>query len=201
MNTRERLLVSAAELIDENGVHEVGLDVILREAGISKTTFYKYYASKDDLAVAAVEYRAQTTLEKIHANLKLSGGLSLEDDLANFFGSWDCALFNSAMEGCIFLKVCSEYPNPNHAMHKAGRTFPLAMEKLLHDLLLSYEVVNPKLATDKLMMILQGYASYKFVNKHTDLRPVAEFMIRQAALMLGTKEQWNKAANTIKALR
>ncbi len=200
MNTRERLMKTAADLIDQNGVHEVGLDVILRDAGISKTTFYKYFASKDALAVSAVEYRAQTTLAKIKANLKRSDGSSLEEDLANFFSSWDCALFNSDMEGCIFLKVCSEYPNPNDAMHKAGQIFPLAIEELLHDLLLSYQVVNPKLATDKLMMILQGYASYKFVNKHADLRPVAEFMLRQAALMLGTKKQWKKAASTINAL-
>jgi len=200
MDTRERLMAAAASLIDKFGIHDVGLDVILREANVSKTTFYKYFASKDELACAAIEHRAQAALASIKSTLEISSGSSLEEDLAEFFRAWDDALFASDLEGCIFLKVCSEYPNPNNAMHQAGQIFPLAIEKRIHDLLESYQVVNPKLATDKLMMILQGYASYKFVNKHDDLRSVAEFMIRRAASLLGTKEKWIQATNRIGAL-
>ncbi len=200
METRERLMISAAELIDENGVHEVGLDVILREAGISKTTFYKYFASKDELAAAAVEYRAHRALEELEAHLSQDKGLSLEDDLVRLFLEWDGVLFKSALEGCLFFKVCSEYPNPNNAMHRAGQIFPLAMEKMLHGLLVSHNVVDAKLATDKLMMILQGYASYKFINKHADVRSTAEFMIRSTAKLITKEDSWGRVTAEIKAL-
>ena len=200
MDTRERLMTSAADLIDENGVHEVGLDVILREAGISKTTFYKYYASKDELAAAAIEYRAHKAMEKLRTHVDQNVGATLEDDLACLFREWDAVLFKSALEGCIFVKVCSEYPNPNDAMHRAGQVFPLAMETLLHDMLVSHNVANPKLATDKLMIILQGYASYKFINKHADVRSTTEFMIRRTAQLIVEEVNWGQATKSIRAL-
>jgi|GEM_PF-3027951 len=199
MDTRERLMAAAGNLVDQFGVHDVGLDVILREANVSKTTFYKYFASKDELAVAAVENCGQTAVAKIKSKLEIGGGSSLEEALVEFFYAWDDALFSSELEGCLFFKVCSEYPNPNDAMHQAGQTFPLAIETIISDLLASHQVGNPKLATDTLMMILHGYASYKFINKHHDLRSVAEFMIRRTAALLGTKDKWIEATNRIGA--
>jgi len=176
------------------------LDVILREAGISKTTFYKYFASKDELAAAAVEYHAQQAIEKLEAHLKRDRGGELEDELVRLFWEWDGVLFKSELDGCLFFKVCSEYPNPNDAMHRAGQIFPLAMEKMLHGLLDSYDVVDAKLATDKLMMILQGYASYKFINKHADVRSTAEFMIRSTAKLIAKEDSWGRVTAEIKAL-
>ena len=40
-------------------VGPVGLDRVLATAGVTKTTFYKHFESRDDLMVAAVERRDQ----------------------------------------------------------------------------------------------------------------------------------------------
>ena len=54
---RERLVGAAIELFYRNGFAAVGIDQVLEEAGVTKTTFYKHFESKDDLMVAAVQRR------------------------------------------------------------------------------------------------------------------------------------------------
>src|SRR5262245_19768293 len=56
-NARDRLLDKAIDLFYARGFHAVGLDQIIESTGVTKTTFYKHFESKDDLIVAAIYRR------------------------------------------------------------------------------------------------------------------------------------------------
>src|SRR5439155_11061827 len=62
-NARERLIDHAIDLFYSHGFNAVGLDQVLAAAGVTKTTFYKYFQSKDDLMVAAVQRRDAWEME------------------------------------------------------------------------------------------------------------------------------------------
>ena len=49
---RDRLVGVAMALFYFHGITPIGLDRILAEAGVSKTTFYKHFETKDDLLIA-----------------------------------------------------------------------------------------------------------------------------------------------------
>ena len=50
VDTRERLIAAGLDLFYQHGFHATALDRILAEVGTTKTTFYKYFESKDELA-------------------------------------------------------------------------------------------------------------------------------------------------------
>lgn len=52
--TRERLLCTAADLIWRSSYHATGVDRICEVAGVKKGSFYHFFASKEDLAIAAL---------------------------------------------------------------------------------------------------------------------------------------------------
>src|SRR5262249_22828384 len=54
---RKRLVAVAVELFYRNGFGAIGVDKVIETAGVTKTTFYKHFESKDDLMVAAVQQR------------------------------------------------------------------------------------------------------------------------------------------------
>ena len=54
LKTRNRLYTTAEALITQYGVDNVSVDRIVEEAGLSKGTFYIYFATKDDLLVSLV---------------------------------------------------------------------------------------------------------------------------------------------------
>ncbi len=55
--TRERILTAATELFYENGYHATGLDKVIRRAGITKGNFYYHFRSKEELAIATLEWQ------------------------------------------------------------------------------------------------------------------------------------------------
>src|SRR3954469_20302171 len=54
---RDRLLSAAVNLFYRRGFGAVGIDQVIAAAGVTKTTFYKHFESKDDLMVAAVRQK------------------------------------------------------------------------------------------------------------------------------------------------
>lgn len=55
-STRQRLIEAAHLIFYRHGFQGVGLDRILAEVGVTKTTFYKYFGSKDDLIVEVLRH-------------------------------------------------------------------------------------------------------------------------------------------------
>src|ERR1044071_923071 len=52
---RERIVEAASRLFRDKGLDGVGVDAIMREAGLTHGGFYGHFASKDALAAEAVE--------------------------------------------------------------------------------------------------------------------------------------------------
>lgn len=49
---RARLLEAASRLFYEEGIHSVGIDRIIAEAGVTRATMYKQFAGKENLVLA-----------------------------------------------------------------------------------------------------------------------------------------------------
>jgi TetR/AcrR family transcriptional regulator, transcriptional repressor for nem operon len=64
--TRQRIVVAAAEVVLQQGVARTTLDDVRAEAGVSSSQIYHYFADKEALVRAVVEYRAQTVVGEIH---------------------------------------------------------------------------------------------------------------------------------------
>src|SRR6266567_1255734 len=64
--TRQRIVTAAADLILQQGVAGTTLDDVRAEAGVSSSQIYHYFADKQALVHAVVDYRAQTVVGAIH---------------------------------------------------------------------------------------------------------------------------------------
>ncbi|WP_156365370.1 TetR/AcrR family transcriptional regulator [Sciscionella sediminilitoris] len=54
---RQRLLEAAHRLFYAHGVHGVGIDTVIEEAGVAKMTLYRNFGSKDELVAAYLAER------------------------------------------------------------------------------------------------------------------------------------------------
>ena len=54
---RERILITAYALFTTYGLSAVGVDRVVAEAGVAKSTLYRHFPSKDDLVVAVLDRR------------------------------------------------------------------------------------------------------------------------------------------------
>src|SRR5215813_4393459 len=64
--TRQKIVTAAADLILQQGVAGTTLDDVRAEAGVSSSQIYHYFADKEALVRAVVDYRAQTVVGETH---------------------------------------------------------------------------------------------------------------------------------------
>lgn len=117
---RERLVAAAVELFYRNGFGAVGIDRVIAAAGVTKTTFYKHFESKDDLMVAAVERRDEWEAQAwSQAVRKLAGNDPVKQVLA-MLDVMDLWFNDPDFHGCMFTNSALEFPNPNDPVHRAA---------------------------------------------------------------------------------
>jgi len=64
-SARERLLAAANELFYNEGVHTVGIDRVIEQAGVAKASLYNTFGSKDELVRAYLEMRHASVAQRI----------------------------------------------------------------------------------------------------------------------------------------
>ena len=87
-DARERIIRTAYELFTRHGLAAVGVDRIVAEANVAKTTLYRHFRSKDDLILAVLERHQQLWLRDwLQPKLVADGASAAERLLAVFDGS------------------------------------------------------------------------------------------------------------------
>jgi AcrR family transcriptional regulator len=100
---RERILLTAHDLFYRAGIRATGVDRLIAESSVTKTTFYRQFASKNDLVLAFLEFRHENWMAWFEARLAEHGGdvNALCPTLSEWFNSPDfrgCAFINSLGE-------------------------------------------------------------------------------------------------------
>lgn len=119
---RERLVATAVEVCYRNGFNAVGIDQILAKAGVTKSTFYKHFESKDDLLLAAIRLRDEWETEAWMRAVRKLVGDDPRLQLTAVFDVLDRWFNDPAFGGCFFINAAAEYPNPHDPIHQAAAT-------------------------------------------------------------------------------
>jgi AcrR family transcriptional regulator len=108
-DARERILTTAYHLFSRRGIRAVGVDEVVREAGVVKATLYRHFPSKDHLVLAFLARREQLwTRDAIEAGARRRA-TTAEGRLLAVFDVLD-ELFHTRTElaSCSFIKVLLE---------------------------------------------------------------------------------------------
>jgi AcrR family transcriptional regulator len=154
--TRERLTDAAARRFYRDGFRNVGLDQVLADVGISKTAFYKHFASKDDLVLAALERKNRWLQETLAQVIRERGGPTPAGQLRCVMDVVDRILADEEFQGCIFVKVAMEFPLPHEPAHRAAAEHKKAIEAVVSDLAARAGAADPGALARELCLIMEG---------------------------------------------
>lgn len=181
---RERLLAAAIELFYRHGFGAVGIDQVIDAAGVTKTTFYKHFDSKDDLMVAAVKRRDEWESIAWHRALREVAGDDPAGQLLAMVDVMDLWFNDPDFRGCMFMNAATEFPNPNDPVHQAAAEFMNRGRELRRNLAQAAGA-DPKAAeifADGYTALLEGALLMRQTQSRNDaaraIRPAAEQLIR-----------------------
>jgi AcrR family transcriptional regulator len=153
--TRQRILDVAGDLFFRNGYRAIGVDTIVKEAGVAKMTLYHYFASKDDLIVAYLEQVNQLFWDWFNAAIEPYAGQPRQQ-LVAVFAALEKLVKSPECYGCAFLVAASEFPELDSPGHRVALAHKRAVRDRLRDLAGQAGARQPDELADQLLLLMDG---------------------------------------------
>ncbi|KQV86608.1 TetR/AcrR family transcriptional regulator [Pelomonas sp. Root1237] len=154
-NVRERLLGVASELFYKNGVRAVGIDLVIEQAGVAKSSLYRHFRTKDDLIVAFLEREDVdfwATWDRVAAENASDAKAELEAHM-RWIGE---RLGRANYRGCPQINVAAEFAEQDHPARGVARAHMQALRSRLTVIAQRLKARAPKVLAAQLALLVNG---------------------------------------------
>jgi AcrR family transcriptional regulator len=169
VSARERILAAASDLFYREGIRAIGVDTVVEQSGVSKTSLYRVFDSKDALisAFAAEKDRLfwawWDDVEEKHAE----DPRALLDALLSGIAK---RIAQPAFRGCPFLNLMTEFPDDNHPGRVIARDNKELMRARLATIVARLGVGDPNRTASQLALLINGAYVTGLIAESGDLR-------------------------------
>ncbi|CAM4302020.1 hypothetical protein F901_01794 [Acinetobacter dispersus] len=134
----------ATTLFGQYGYHAIGIDLIIREAKVSKKTLYHHFPSKENLIIEVLKKRDSDCFSSLSSLLS-------EDNPAieklKLIFEWHDQWFNQeTFTGCLFARAAGEFPDKDEEIHriaiKQKQQLTLTVKKVLEQIVTEEKANN-----------------------------------------------------------
>ena len=161
---RQLIVETAFRLFKTNGFYATGVDLIMREAGVSKRTLYQYFSSKNELVVAVLGFYQAQYQQHIEALLDRQNRspraniLAIFDSSKSWFGDVN-------FHGCLAVNAMGEFAGKDAAIELACQRFKAWELSVFRELASEVDADRGEILAYQLLVLLEGMAALAQVMK------------------------------------
>ena len=152
---RDELVQKALQAFYRNGFHATGMDRLAAETGISKTSMYKHFRTKEDLILAVLRLRDEHFRNWLYRRIEELADTPRQQLLA-MFDALEEWFDESGYKGCMFIKASSEYQEVSHPIHKQSADHKRMLETHMTELAEKAGLANPSVLARQLLLLKEG---------------------------------------------
>jgi AcrR family transcriptional regulator len=171
-SARDRVLRVASALFYEHGIHAVGIDRVIEEAGVAKATLYRHFPTKDDLIAASLEEANRRFWAWLDG--AVARDLYPREALGAIFDAVAKLTASPACLGCAFQMTAAEFPDRSHPGHAIALAHKNAVRARLRELAVTAGASRPDELADGLFLLMDGaFAAARMYGPDNPARDVA----------------------------
>lgn len=152
---RDELVQKALQAFYQNGFHATGMDTLVKETGISKTSMYKHFRTKEDLILAVLRLRDEHFRNWLYRRMEELADTPQEQLIA-MFDALEEWFAEAGYKGCMFIKASSEFQDSSHPIHKQSADHKRLLERHLIDLAEKSGLTDPGTIARQLLLLKEG---------------------------------------------
>lgn len=152
---RSRVLETASELFYREGVRAVGVDMIVAQAGVAKTSLYRHFRTKDDL-IAAFLQREDEDFWRVWDEVAHRNAGNAEAELEAHMGWIGERSGRPGYRGCPQINVAAEFPDPAHPARTVARVHKEELRQRLRALAERLGAKHPDELALQLAIVING---------------------------------------------
>ncbi len=182
---RDHLLETALRLFNQHGYHVTGVDLIIAEAGVAKTTLYRHFETKEDLILAALERRDEQSRDAMRAFVEQRASDPSKRLLVTF--DFLEALFREErFHGCIFVSAAGEHKDAANPVFRAAALHKRLKLAYFQELAHAARLAEPKQIAAEINLLHEGAIAVAQMTRSIEPARQAK---RMAAQLLATEGQ------------
>ncbi|MBT2212140.1 MULTISPECIES: TetR/AcrR family transcriptional regulator [Actinomadura] len=147
---RERLVQAAEDLFYAEGIHAVGVERLLERSGVGRASFYRHFASKDDLVAAFLRERDETWRRALAEDVAARG-----DEPLAVFDALEAG-FGDDYRGCSFINAMAEIADTDHAVYSLAEDHKRAVTGYVDGLLAKAGYAEHAELAEQFVLLLDG---------------------------------------------
>jgi len=152
---RDELVDSAMKVFYSNGFHNTGLDLILKDSGISRMTLYNHFKSKDELIVAALRRRDEMFRNNLMKFVESKTKDTTERILA-VFDALDAWFNEETFNGCMFINASAEFCDPDCPARRVAAEHKLEIIRYVQELCVAAKLDDPEELAQQINLLIEG---------------------------------------------
>lgn len=152
---RDELVQKALYTFYRNGFGATSMDMLVQESGISKTSMYNHFRTKDELILAVLRLRDEKFRNWLFRRMAELGSTPREQMIAMFDALADW-FEDPEFKGCMFIKACSEFQDRQHPIHKHCADHKRMIQDYLIGLATAAGLSKPVELVQKLILLKEG---------------------------------------------
>jgi AcrR family transcriptional regulator len=158
-SVRDRILRTARDLFYRDGIRAVGVDTVVAQSGVAKTSLYRWFPSKDALIAAVLAEEARFRWERWDKNASISDSeprALLRSQLAGIVRFVE----HRAYRGCPFMNVTAEFADPQHPARVVANEVCDELRRRVSGLVKAIPGIrDPEALTDQIVLLIDGTMS------------------------------------------
>jgi AcrR family transcriptional regulator len=188
VSARERLLAAANELFYAGGVHSVGVDRIVAQAGVAKATLYSLFGSKDGLVRAYLTERHDRVRQRMSRELA-ARYTTPRERLLGVFEVQGLFFVEPDFRGCAFVGANAEVTDGT-SIGEVTESYRAWVRSLFLDLASEAGAPDPERLAGQLVLLYDGAGISAWMDHNPETAQASKSMaatLIDAAMAKGTK--------------
>ncbi|MEX0316382.1 MAG: TetR family transcriptional regulator [Ruegeria sp.] len=154
-NKRDELVSKALDVFYRDGFHATGMDRLVVETGVSKTSMYKHFRTKEELILAALRLRDERFrnwfCRRVEELAETPAGRLIAgfDALAEWFEE-------GKYRGCMFIKAGAEFQDADHPIHVQAAEHKRMLLEYLTGLARQAGAKDPEQLGSQMLLLKEG---------------------------------------------
>ena len=165
ISVRDKILRTAHDLFYSTGFKATGVDTLIKEAKVTKVTFYRHFPSKSLLILAYLHYRHEIWMNWFETSLRrnLNAGQASSEALSATLYEW---FVSPEFHGCAFINASAEAKSEDieSEIKAICRDHKLETKKMITSL----TKVTDERVINEIMLLIDGAIIHAQMGVETD---------------------------------
>lgn len=176
-DTRDIILDVTEKLIYKSGIAATGMDLLVKTAGVSRKSIYRYFANKEALIIAALQRRDVRWMEGYKSAVDQAP--TPADRLLNLFTVLKTWFASEGFRGCAFINTSGETGDPQDPVRLVAKEHKQKLLDYVREICIEHGADDPQLLASQLLILIDGAITVALVMGDHSAADNAQSMARK----------------------